>query len=102
MFALLVLAQLVLFACAKEEPAAPATGGGGGAVETETVVLHVEGMETPNCCDVAVKGMLTRVPGVVDCVISLEEKTATVTVEKGTDPKTLVAGITGYEATVKE
>jgi copper chaperone CopZ len=102
LFALLVLVSLVISGCAKEEPAAPATGGGVGDAETETVVLLVEGMETPNCCDVAVKGMLSKVPGVVDCVISLEDKTATVTVEKGTDPQTLVAGITGYKATVKE
>ncbi|MHC4470248.1 MAG: cation transporter [Planctomycetota bacterium] len=93
---LLALA-VVLFGCAGEEP--PAAGG--GPAKTETVVLEVEGMHTKDCCDTAVRGMLMAVPGVVRCDVSIEEKTATVTVEDGVDPEKLVAAVKGYETTIR-
>ena len=44
-----------------------------------------------------------KVDGVQACEISFEEKTATVTVKKGTDPEVVAAALTGqFSGTLKE
>ena len=67
--------------------------------EKVTYTVNVEGMMCPRCV-AHVKDALTSLKGVVDAVVSLEEKTATVTVKKGKlDEAAIKAAITaaGYK-----
>ena len=67
--------------------------------EKVTYTVNVEGMMCPRCV-AHVKDALTSLKGVLDAVVSLEEKTATVTVKKGKlDEASIKAAITaaGYK-----
>jgi copper chaperone CopZ len=54
-------------------------------------------------CAPAVRGLLMKVDGVTDCEVSAADKSATVTVKKGTDPEKLASAVTGrFSAKVKK
>ena len=88
-----------------EEPAAPATEpvvfNEAGA---PTVVLAVEGMACEECAK-TVRGVLTEQPGVVDAVVDLPAKRATVAISEGEfDAEAAIAALAdkSYTATLSD
>ncbi len=71
--------------------------------EQMTKTLHVEGMMCMHCVG-HVKAALEKVDGVTNAEISLENKTAVVTLSKNVENEALVSAVKdgGYEAQIKE
>lgn len=69
--------------------------------DKEKLTLKVGGMTCEGCAKKVRKALLS-VRGVVDCHVHLEEKTAHLMVEKGTDSRKFIEAIesAGYEAVV--
>ena len=66
---------------------------------TETVRLRIEGMGCDGCVT-AVHNALSRLPGVLEVTVALDQGTATVEAEAPADRQAMVAAVdhAGYEA----
>jgi copper chaperone CopZ len=61
----------------------------------ETLRIKVSGMTCPFKCVREVKEMLRAVPGVLHVTVDYDEREADVDVTPGTDPQSVVRGLTG-------